>query len=268
MSPPAPAGRPAPILVAEGIEFGYGETAFLRGIGLRLDPGECVALLGANGAGKTTLLRILAGARRPSAGIVELEGDALSSLAPSERARRFGFLPQAIPPAEGFAVFEVVLMGLYATLPARGWESREEWRAVARALRRVGAAGLLRRPFGELSGGEQRRVLLARAMVAEPRLLLLDEPLASLDPGFGLELLERLTELRAAGTSMVLASHDLGLVRTLADRVILLREGRSLGTGSVPEMLTAERLDETYATDAFGRRAVTAGQTWLPPSRV
>lgn len=257
-----------PLLRARNLSFGYGDRSFLRGVSLEVEAGRCCALLGANGAGKTTLLRLLCGVLRPHRGDVELLGRSLGELDPRERARHLGFLPQATPSAGGFAVFEVVLMGMYSTMPARGWESVREWRAVVESLRRVGAGALLRRRFGELSGGEQRRVLLARAMVSRPAVLALDEPLASLDPGFGLELLEHLQRLKEEGTGMVVATHDLGLVQSLADHAVLLRRGRPLASGPTGEVLTSENLDSAYGTDAFGRRRATAGQAWLPPSRV
>jgi ABC-type cobalamin/Fe3+-siderophores transport system ATPase subunit len=146
-------------------------------------------------------------------------------------------------------------MGLSPSLPARGWESLREWRSVVQALRRVGADDLLRRSFGSLSGGEQRRVLLARALVSRPRLLLLDEPLSSLDPGFELEFIDQLRHLKRGGTAMVAATHHLGVARELADRVILLRRGEVPVVGPATELMTAERLDATYGTDAFSRQA-------------
>ncbi len=240
-------------LVAKGISFSYREP-LLRGVDLRLESGQCVALLGANGAGKTTLLRLLGGLLQPDAGGVWLDGDPIQSLPAQRRARRVGYLPQRIPSAPGFAVYEIVMMGLYALLPAHGWESAREWLAVGRALRRVGAQGLLRRPFDELSGGEQRRILLARALVAEPGLLLLDEPFAALDPGFELELEDTLVKLKRQGVAMVIATHRLSLVRTIADRVVVLRAGRVLAEGPPQTVLTAEVLDATYATDRFSRR--------------
>lgn len=237
-------------LIASGVEFGY-RAPVLRGVDLRLEPGECVALLGANGAGKTTLLRLLAGLDRPGAGEIRIGGDAAWRLTAAERSRRIGYLPQRVPEATGFAVYEIVLMGLYAQLPARGWESRREWLAVARALRRAGALPLLRRPFDELSGGEQRRVLLARALVARPRILLLDEPLAALDPGFAVELAATLRRIRDEGVAMVLATHRLSLARELADRVTILREGRVIADGPAAAVMSPVNLDLAYDTDCF-----------------
>ncbi len=239
-------------LRAEGLVFGY-DRPLLSSVDLDVSGGECVALLGANGAGKTTLLRLCGGLLTAHAGHVEIDGIAASQLSREQRAHRMGYLPQRIPAATGFAVYEMVLMGMYALLPARGWESRREWLAVARALQRVGARRLMRRPFDELSGGEQRRVLLARALVARPGLLLLDEPLAALDPGFVLDLTATLAALKSSGVGMIISTHRMALVQQLADRVVVLRRGEVLAAGPPLETLVPSLLDEAYGTDAFTR---------------
>jgi len=237
-------------LAASGVTFAYDEP-LLRDISLRVEPGKCVALIGANGAGKTTLLRILAGLFPPQSGSVQLAGREIASLSPAERTAALGYLPQRSPRAAGFAVHEMVLMGLYSLLPARGWEGRSEWLAVGRALRRVGAGHLLRRPFAELSGGEQRRVLLARALVAQPAILLLDEPLAALDPGFVLEFTATLAALKAQGVALVVSTHRLSLVEALADTVVVLQRGRVLDHGTPAAVLQPELLNSAYGTSRF-----------------
>lgn len=254
-------------LVARQVSFSYARPV-LEGVDLTLRSGACVALLGANGAGKTTLLRLLAGLEAPHAGSVTLDGAPVSALDARHRARRIGYLPQTVPGTTGFAVYEMVLMGLYPLLPARGWESRREWLAVGRALRRVGAARLLRRHFDELSGGEQRRVLLARALVASPDLLLLDEPLAALDPGFSLELTDLLVELRGQGVAIVVSTHRLSLVRALADDVVALASGRVVATGTPGDVLVPAVLDAAYDTDRFSASRATPAAEPRPPATV
>lgn len=238
-------------LIAERLTFAYGEP-LLSGIDLRIEPGECVVLLGANGAGKTTLLRLLAGLLVADAGCVLLDGEPVSSLPADRRHGRLGYLPQRIPSAPGFAVYDLVMMGLYSLLPAYGWESQRELRAVGRALRRVGARRLMRRPFDELSGGEQRRVLLARALVASPGVLLLDEPLAALDPGFALELESTLGRIKQQGVTLVISTHRLSLAAALADRIVVLRHGEVLAAGTPDAILIPQVLNEAYDTERFG----------------
>ena len=259
------------LLVGRDLTFGY-ETPLVQGIHLRVEPGRCLALLGANGAGKTTLLRLLGGLQAPQQGTVTIGDRPLLALDPRERAQRLGYLPQRVPPAAGFAVHEIVLMGLYPLLPARGWESDAEWSAVVEALARVGADDLLWRPFDELSGGEQRRVLLARALVARPPLLLLDEPLAALDPGFAVQLIDTLERIKSDDVGMVIASHRLELVSRLADRVLGLRHGREMAVGTVTEVLTGEVLNAVYGTGCFASGSIDGlhagvGEIASEPSR-
>ena len=197
-------------------------------------------------------MRLLAGVEKPNSGHVAIDGDNLADVDAAHRARLVGYLPQASPRATGLAVYEVVLMGLYPLMPARGWESLAEWRRVVAALRRVGGRQLLRREFDRISGGEQRRVMLARAIVAEPPVLLLDEPLASLDPGFALELQSTLAELLAGGAAIVMATHNLELARRLADEVVLLRAGAVVERGAPADVMSPATLDFTYGTSAFG----------------
>lgn len=237
-------------LVASEVTFGY-EQPLLRDVSVCVEPGRCVALIGANGAGKTTLLRILGGLLPPQSGSVRFAGRKIASLSPAERTSALGYLPQRSPRAAGFAVHEMVLMGLYSLLPARGWEGRTEWLAVGRALRRVGAGHLLRRSFAKLSGGEQRRVLLARALVARPAILLLDEPLAALDPGFVLEFTATLAALKAQGVALVVSTHRLSFVEVLADAVLVLRRGKVLDHGDPEAVLRPELLDKAYGTRRF-----------------
>ncbi len=237
-------------LVASEVTFGY-DAPLLRDISLRIEPGQCVALIGANGAGKTTLLRILGGLLPPQAGSVRFGGREVGTLSPAERTAGLGYLPQRSPRAAGFAVHEMVLMGLYSLLPARGWEGKTEWLAVGRALARVGAGHLLRRSFATLSGGEQRRVLLARALVARPAVLLLDEPLAALDPGFVLEFTATLAALKEQGVALVVSTHRLSFVGALADAVVVLQRGGVLQQGDPVAVLQPELLNDAYGTDRF-----------------
>jgi iron complex transport system ATP-binding protein len=237
-------------LSASGVSFAY-DVPLLRDVSLRVDAGQCVGLIGPNGAGKTTLLRLLGGLLAPDQGTVRYGDREVATLGPAGRAQAMGYLPQRIPAAAGFAVHEIVMMGLYALLPARGWEGQGEWLAVARALRRVGAVHLLRRDFATLSGGEQRRVLLARALVGGPGMLLLDEPLAALDPGFVLEFTATLAALKEQGVALVISTHRLDFAATLADHLVVLRSGRIVEQGDPATVLRPDLLNSTYGTDRF-----------------
>jgi iron complex transport system ATP-binding protein len=218
-------------LAATGLAVGRAGRILLSGLDLTVTPGQTVALVGRNGAGKTTLLRALAGLDRPLAGTIRWRGGELPS-GPA-RVRTLGVLFQEESPAP-FTVGELVTLGLGLDLAP----SLAQRLLVDQALRRVALDGLAARPCRQLSGGEWQRARIARAIVARPPLLLLDEPTAHLDPGRRGELLELLRSLD--DLAVVVATHDLDWAAG-CDRVLLL-DGASALLGGPGEILTPERL--------------------------
>lgn len=235
------------ILKAEGVSARLGGRMALRDVDLELAPGELVALVGPNGAGKTTLLGVLAGLLRPNAGRATLGGRAVAAIPAAERARQLAYLPQENAVHWPLPVREVVALG---RLPFRraGWRKPgpEDARAVEAALRANGLERLADRRVTELSGGERRRVLLARALAGEPEALLADEPTAGLDPGCRLDVMAGLRKAADAGAAIAVATHDLGLAGRHADRVLMLLGGRAIALGPPETTLTAARLAECY----------------------
>jgi ABC-type Mn2+/Zn2+ transport system ATPase subunit len=205
--------------------------------------GTFTALIGPNGAGKTTLLRLLLGLESPRAGEIRVFGQP-----PGVRGQRVGYVPQRTGVPDGFPLSaeEVVLMGRYALM---GWgrrPSRGDHDAARTALARVGLGDAARRRFGELSGGQQRRALIARALVGEPRLLLLDEPTAGLDPAAQARFYDVCCVLqKEVGLTLIAASHDVEVVAQHADTVLLIdRSVQSMGPPA--SVLTTIELDRVY----------------------
>lgn len=238
-------------LAAEGLCFRYpgvtlaGDT--LAGVSFRIAPGEFVGLVGPNGSGKTTLLRCLSGLLLPQGGTVLLEDRALAEWRPADLARRLGVVPQSEGTGFGFTVREVVAMGRYPH--RRRWqrESGRDREAVDAALRLTGLTDLAGRPVTALSGGEGQRVVLARALAQEPRLLLLDEVTAHLDLSYQAEVLSLLRSLqREAGLTIVAVLHDLNLAARFCGRLFLLAKGRILAAGLPSEVLTTDHLSAAY----------------------
>jgi manganese/iron transport system ATP-binding protein len=220
-------------LTATG-SFGYRGTAVLTGVDLTLAPGNLLALVGPNGAGKSTLIKAVLGLADVVTGRVEAAGPT-------------GYVPQAgaLDPDFPVSALQVALMGRYRRI---GWwrpTSGDDRRAALDALDRVGLADRARDRFGLLSGGQQQRVLVARALVAEPRLLLLDEPFNGVDALSRDAILAVLHDLAAAGTAIVLSTHDLDLARDHADVVCLLNGGQ-YAAGPPSEILTSELLRRAY----------------------
>jgi thiamine transport system ATP-binding protein len=251
------------MLTLEGIHFSYGRVRALDGADLRVASDERVALLGASGSGKTTLLRVVAGLLAPDAGTVRWNGADLAGVPPHRR--RFGMVFQDFALFPHLDVGQNVAFGLrMQSLPGRQIDG-----AVAAALRRVGLGGYERRRVSELSGGQAQRVALARTLAPEPRLLLLDEPLGSLDPALRRDLAADLAAtLDAAGVPAIVVTHDVTDAFVLGDRIALLDEGRVIRDG------TPDRVWAAPGTEAAARLLglttivdVTVGRDGVRPGR-
>ena len=238
--PPSPADRPAPPgappLVLEGAGRRFGARVALDGVDLTIAPGERVALIGPSGSGKSTLLRLLSGALRPTAGVVRAGGIALGRLGGRALRRhraRCGIVAQGALLVPQLSVHRNVVAGM---LPRWSWPRvllslalPLERRRVAALLRRVGLDDRQWERAGHLSGGEQQRVAVARALAAEPRVILADEPTSSLDPSTARDIARLLLdEARRRGATLIFSTHLVSLVRAEVDRVVGLRQGRLL----------------------------------------
>ncbi len=246
----------APLLSARGLTAGYGGRrgrTVLEGVSVELAAGEMVAVLGPNGAGKSTLLRTLAGMLPALGGRLELEGCELAAMSPRRRARRIGVvLPERVAPGmlTGSAL---VALGRY---PRTGWSGRlgeEDRRAVGRALAAVGASHLADREAAELSDGERQRLMIARALAQEPKVLVLDEPTAYLDLPGRVEVMDLLAGLARAGSAVVVSTHDLDLALRAATRVWLLDRGGELRCGTPAGLLSAGAFQTAFASDELAR---------------
>ena len=224
-------------------------------IRLHVAPGEIVGLIGPNGSGKSTLLRAVYRLLKPAAGYVHLGGDDVWRLSAREAARRTAVVVQETPSDFDFTVREVVEMG---RTPHKGLleaDNTHDAALVEGALRRVNMAGFAERSFNTLSGGEKQRVLVARALAQEPKLLVLDEPTNHLDIRYQLEILNLVREL---GITTLVTLHDLNLAATYCHRLYLLAEGRIVTAGTPEEVLTPEWVRTVYwVTAVSGPHPVT-----------
>ena len=233
-----------PVLDIRGLWAGYNRIPALEDINLQVFQGEILGIIGPNGSGKSTLFKIVLGLLSPWRGEVSVFGGPSSS-----RRSLMGYMPQVELVDWQFpvSVADVAIMGRYGRLGLFRRPTREDRRAAEEALERVGMAHLRKRLIGELSGGQRRRVLLARALVDNPRLLLLDEPLAGLDATAQHQLLDIVRGLQAEGSTVVLSTHDLSCVSGACHHAACLNK-RLVAYGTPAEVLTERVLGETFGT--------------------
>lgn len=237
------------MLVANEVSFHIGSKPILENISLTIAPGELVAIIGPNGAGKSTLLRLLTGDRQPSNGSVTLMERPLASWSRQELAKRRAVLMQQSRLTFGFTALEVVLMG---RIPHNTGASGD-YAIAAEALDYVGLSDFAERFYPTLSGGEQQRVQLARilAQIWQPpttgeRYLLLDEPTASLDLAYQQQTLQIARQFAQSGTAVLAILHDLNLAAHYADRILMLKAGKSVACGTPSEVLTSQIIEELF----------------------
>jgi iron complex transport system ATP-binding protein len=254
-------------LSLRGVTAGYEPNrSQVEGIDLTVAAGELVCVLGPNGAGKTTLVRVASGLLAPSAGEVRLEGAPLGSLARDAIARRLAVVEQVQQVAPGFSVREVVAMGRAPHQGAWMRPSDADTKIVDDAIARCDLKDVASRPANALSGGEQKRVAVARALAQEPKVLLLDEPGAFLDVRHLLDLYELLAvEVKERSLACLVVMHDLNVAAQFADRVVLVKSGRVVASGPVAEVMTYRALKETFDADLYcGENDVNKTRFFLP----
>ncbi|MGV8075558.1 MAG: ABC transporter ATP-binding protein [Syntrophobacteraceae bacterium] len=234
-------------MVVQDLHLSYGETPVLNGISFSVDEGEFFIIIGPNGSGKTTLAKAVSGTLRPRKGDVTLMEHSLRSYSGKALARNIAVVPQAAPADIPFTVAEVVLMGRSPYLGMLGLEKRKDMEIAEQAMLFTNVAHLAGRKLDELSAGERQRVLIASAVCRQPRIIVLDEPTASLDPAHQVHIMDLMEKLRNdEGVTIIMVSHDLNLAAMYADRLLLMKQGTVVNVGGPAEVLTFETLEQTY----------------------
>lgn len=237
-----------PLFVAHGLACGRSGKVIVDEVDFALAAGEILFLLGPNGAGKTTLLQTLLRRLKPLAGEMLLSGENVADWPAARFARAAAYVPQSHKPPFPFSVFDVVLMGRSAHHGAFSAPSRADRECAEEALESLGVGRLRDRLVTEISGGERQLVLFARALAQRPKLLILDEPTASLDFGNQIAVLGHARALaKSKGLGIILAAHDPNHALAYADRVALIGRDGAFSIGAPETMITADWLEKTYA---------------------
>jgi len=239
----------APAAELKHVTVSFRDVPVLNDVTLDVQRGEFLAVLGPNGSGKTTLLKVITGLIRPEGGTVRVFGRAPEALG---RDRwRIGYLPQtgALNPQFPVTAREVVMMARYAAIGPGRFPGREDRDAVSEALARVEALDFALQPIGKLSGGQRQRVFLARALVNRPELLVLDEPTTAMDVESEEKLYETLQALHRGGTTILIVSHDIGVVSAYVDRVACLNH-RLVAHGRPESVMSEEVMEEMYGCNS------------------
>ena len=230
-----------------GVSLQYGDRQVIKHVSVQIEQGEFFVIIGPNGAGKTTLLKALSGLHSLVGGDIYVHQRPIADYAKKELARTLTLVPQQINADFPFTVAETVLMGRYPHLGLLAVEGKKDLEMAEQAMEFTEVGHLADRRLGQISGGERQRVIIARAICQQSKILLLDEPTASLDPAHQLRIMDLMERLRCeAQITIVIVSHDLNLASSYADRLLLLKDGEVEKVGTPQQVLTGEQLSQSY----------------------
>jgi len=253
-------------IVVKGVECYYGSTQVLDSISFTVEDGDFVGVLGPNGSGKTTMLRCLSGILKPKLGVVLVDNYDVRSLDRREMARRVAVVPQETYVGFLFNVLDVVLMGRHPHIKGFGLESKRDLEIAYEAMKFTKILPLAERPTANLSGGERRRVIIARALAQEPEILLLDEPTTHLDINHQIEIMELLKRL-SKKLAIVAVFHDFNLAARYCNKLILLANGRIASLGTPEEVLTAGSIRKIFQVDVLVGNHPSTNSLYVIPLR-
>ena len=237
------------IVTIQGFSFSYDQKKVLDQITCFIDEGDYVSIIGPNGAGKSTLLKCLNRILTSQEGEIHLFGQKLSGYKQKELGRLIGYVPQGREQLFPYTVYEFVMMGRYAYVPAFSYTTAEDHRAVEQALSMTGIMDLAKRPVNALSGGERQKVYLAGALAQEPKILLLDEPTTHLDPKHQVEIQKMIWDISSqCGMTVIHVTHDLQHLCLGPQKILALKEGRLIFSGPSEEILTPANLKTIFGT--------------------
>lgn len=231
------------------LRFSYVSGEVLKGVTFTAKSGELTSILGPNGVGKSTLFRCMLGLLRCYTGSIRIDGTETSEYSARELARHVAYIPQSHAPAFNYSVFNMVLMGTTSQLSPLASPGQKQRDAAERALEMVGITALRNKGYARISGGERQLVLVARALVQEAKVLVLDEPTANLDYGNQLHVMEVVRGLTDRGYTVIQSTHNPEQAFLFSHNIVALQDGRLLAQGAPSEVLTEELMKQLYGVD-------------------
>ncbi len=231
----------------KNLKYAYGNQRIFDNLSFCIQKGDFFIIIGPNGSGKTTLMKIISGITQLQQGEVTLLDQSLQHYTQRTLAKKIAYVPQMLPPDFPFTVAQLVLMGRSPYQGLLGVEQEKDFEIAKKAMTFTAVEHLSQRKFSQLSGGEQQRAFIARAICQEPRIILLDEPTASLDLAHQVRIMDLMERLKIEkAITVVMVSHDVNLAAMYADRLLLLKAGRIVSLGRPKEVLTYKTLEEAY----------------------
>lgn len=231
------------------LSFSYGTRPVLKNVSFRGEYGEILSVLGPNGVGKSTLFRCILGLLTPGTGSITIDGASIARLSPAQMARRIAYIPQSHSPVFHYTVFDMVLMGTTAQQGSFSSPGREQCARAEEALERLGIAHLSDRSYGNLSGGERQMVLIARAIAQQARILVMDEPSASLDFGNRIRVMQTVSDLAREGYCIIQSTHDPDQAYLYSHKVLALHDGSVLAFGTPKEVVDSGLISTLYGVE-------------------
>lgn len=247
-------------ILAEAVKYFIGDKEILKGIDLTLRPKEFLGIIGPNGSGKSTFLKCVYRVQKPTAGLISFDGQKLDELSYRESALKLAVVAQHNYYNFDFSVLDVVLMGRSPHKKMMDRDNAEDYHLARKSLGIVGLAGFEKRNFSTLSGGEQQRVILARALTQDTECLVLDEPTNHLDIKYQLEIMDI---VKGLGLTVMAAVHDLNIAAMYCDRLIAIKEGQVVGAGTPEELLTAGFIRDLYGVDSEIKHDEKTGRMYI-----
>jgi len=250
-------------LTINNLSFSYSSSPVLKGVDLALDLGEVLGIVGPNGSGKSTLLKCINRILKTKGNTVFVDGKDINKLNLKELSKIMGYVPQSSVSVFPFTVFDIVMMG---RTPYIHWSpSEQDYEIVAETLNFLGLSDLAMRHFNELSGGEQQKVIIARALAQQPKILLLDEPTSNLDIKHQLEILCILKDLaQSKHCSIIVAMHDLNMASRFSDKMLMLKKGCIFAVGTPEKVLTEENIEAVYGIKAKVTKSIMGKPQVVP----